>query len=68
MAGRLSPIQCLPSGLSGPGGTSVSTGLPSRRISSWIDTGTIQVLSVWRLATLKSPVGVGQSERPTATG
>ena len=46
MPARLSPIQWRPIGLSGPGGTEVSTGLRSARISAWIDGGTTQVLSI----------------------
>ena len=68
MPARLSPIQWRPIGLSGPGGTEVSTGLRSARISAWIDGGTTQVLSICRFMTRKSPVGVGHVGRPKATG
>ena len=34
----------------------------------WIESGTIQGLSVSRLITVNVPSGVGQSGRPSATG
>ena len=55
---------CEPSGLSGPGGTLAGSSGFSRRI----DTGGYQAGFAVLLTTMKVPVGVFQSSRPTPTG